>query len=140
MLEFTLTAAPWLIVLTAVIRILVLCRQTPCTAHSAGPEEAPAPQEIRYTVYADTGYENADNRYRFTLTRLPQGYRCYIDRTPSYRSRSMDPNVIHRLRDGDRYYICYTAPLPELEQAKTLCRDWSNLTQRYIETGKRFNA
>lgn len=130
MLEFMLIAAPGAIVLSAIIKIILLSRGTTAEATS---------QALTYTVNAESGYHNSDNRYSFTLKRLSGGWRCYIDHTPSYRGRSTDPTVIHRLHDSRGPYICYTANLPELEQAKTLCRTWSNLTQRYIETGKGFN-
>lgn len=93
-----------------------------------------------FTVYAETGYNNADNRYVFTLKRLPSGYRCYIDRTPSYRGRSVSMHIAHYLTDSRGKYICYTKDLAHIEQARTLCRQWSNLTQRYIETGRTFES
>lgn len=93
-----------------------------------------------YAVYAETGYNNADNRYEFTLKRLPSGYRCYIDRTPSYGGRSVSMHIAHYLTDSRGKYICYTKDLSHIEQARTLCNQWSNLTQRYIETGRTFES
>lgn len=130
MLEFLLIASPIAIILSAIIRGIVIAR---CS--DDGPADTGT---ARYTVCAESGYADSDNRYEFTLRRHGSGYRCYIDRTPSYRGRSTDAGVIHRLSDNRGYYICYTANLPYLEQAKTLCRNWSNMTQRYIETGKTF--
>ena len=101
---------------------------------------ADEPLVTTYTVYAETGYNGADNRYVFTLKKLPSGYRCYIDRTPSYRGRSADMHTTHHLVDSRGKYICYTAKIPYIAQARTLCRQWSNLTQRYIETGRTFES
>lgn len=93
-----------------------------------------------YTVYAETSSPGSDNRYVFTLKKLSSGYRCYIDRTPSYRNRSTSLHVTHRLSDKRGKYICYTADLPYIAQARTLCKQWSDLTQRYIETGRTFES
>ena len=75
----------------------------------------------------------------FRIRQIPgAGYRCYILHTPSYRGRPRSCNIAHYLTDANGQYICYTAKLFQLEQAKTLCQRWSDMTQRYIETGKRF--
>ena len=139
MLEFMLIAAPAAIVISAVVRTIAIFQWNIARAAQQTTNPASAPQRLNYTVYAESGYNKSDNRYAFTLERLPQGYRCYIDRSPSYRGRRTDPSIIHQLQDSQGPYICYTADLPELEQAKALCQEWSNLTQRYIETGKQFN-
>ena len=120
------------------IKTLALCARG--SRPATRPSTSTAPAGVTYTVYAETGYEGTDNRYVFTLKQLSTGYRCYINRTPSYRNRSTTMGDTHYLTDSCGKYICYTAKISHLEQAKTLCHQWSNLTQRYIETGRKFES
>ena len=124
-------------ILAGVVALIIAATTTGKTLSLRNSGE---PRVTTYTVYAETGCNGADNRYVFTLKRLPSGYRCYIDRTPSYRGRSTDMHATHHLIDSRGKYICYTANLPYIAQAKNLCKQWSNLTQRYIETGRTFGS
>lgn len=130
-------------IVTGVVALVIAATATGKTLKLYGedhPDIVKGPFVTTYTVYARTGYNGADNRYVFTIKKLPSGYRCYIDRTPSYRGRSTDMNTIHYKVDNRGKYICFTKNITYLAQAKTLCDQWSNLTQRYIETGRTFES
>lgn len=129
--------------LTAIVAITLMGTTTAKALYLRGsdaPSVDPEPKLTTYTVYAETNSPGSDNRYVFTLKKLSSGYRCYIDRTPSYRNRSTSLHVTHRLSDERGKYICFTADLPYIAQARTLCKQWSDLTQRYIETGRTFES
>lgn len=129
--------------LTAVVAITLAGATTARSLYlrsDSGASGGAEPKLTTYTVYAETSSPGADNRYVFTLKKLSSGYRCYIDRTPSYRNRSTSLHVTHRLSDERGKYICFTADLPHIAQARTLCKQWSDLTQRYIETGRTFES
>lgn len=129
--------------LTAVVAIALVGTTTAKTLYLRSSGESSGDPESKlttYTVYAETTSPGSDNRYVFTLKKLSSGYRCYIDRTPSYRNRSTSFHMTHRLSDNRGEYICFTADLPYIAQARTLCKTWSDLTQRYIETGQTFES
>ncbi|MBQ9165855.1 MAG: hypothetical protein IJX71_02875, partial [Oscillospiraceae bacterium] len=124
---------PTILIAVAVIRVRQLIRTPASTVtHAASPS-----QQL-YTCSGKSIRVGADCRYQFRLVRKPGTYRCYILRTPSYGNRPHDCHVAHYLMDSTGKYICFTADIPHLEQAKTLCQQWSDMTQRYIETGKTF--
>lgn len=96
--------------------------------------------QTNYTCRGRSGEKGADNLYRFRLKKIRGKYRCYILRTPSYRGRPTGATDIHYYTEGRRRYICFTGDIRYLAQAKTLCRSWSDMSQRYIETGKAYTA
>ena len=124
--------------LTALVTLTLAGTTAARAVHLHKTSDGSEPAKSTYTVYAKTSCPGSDNRYVFTLKKLPSGYRCYIKRTPSYRNRSTSLHATHRLSDSRGKYICFTADLPYIAQARTLCRQWSDLTQRYIETGRTF--
>ena len=77
--------------------------------------------------------------YGFSLERQSDGaWRAYIESAPSYGLRSGDQNLTHRLRDGSRWYVCWTGRFETETQARAVASRWADRTQRYIRTGKRF--
>lgn len=76
------------------------------------------------------------NTYEFSFERQSDGsIRAYIDRQPSYGSRSADSHITHRNGDGNRYYVCWNTPLRSLDDAKKVAEQWAKRTDRYIRTG-----
>jgi len=86
-------------------------------------------------------YRTKDGRagYRFSYEQQPDGtWLAYIISQPGYGSRDDGAHSTHRLSDGSRKYVCWSAPIPSLEQAKQVSALWADATQEYIRTGKRF--
>ena len=86
-------------------------------------------------------YRTKDGRadYRFSYERQSDGtWRAYIVSQPGYGSRDEGAHPTHRLSDGSRKYVCWSAPIPSLEQAKQVSALWADATQEYIRSGKRF--
>ena len=94
-------------------------------------------ESFAYSYKAKTKYADKDHTYRFSVKRVKGSYMCYIDDTPSYRGRDTSHYMPHYwIEDGtERHYICWTGKIKFPEQAKTLCRNWSNATQQFIGTG-----
>jgi hypothetical protein len=86
-------------------------------------------------------YRTRDGRedYQFAFEQQRDGtWRAYIESQPNYGSRDSDAHTTHRLSDGSRKYVCWTDSLDTLAQAKQVAAMWSDATQEYIRTGKRF--
>lgn len=95
------------------------------------------PSSWQFHYAAATYYESKDHSYRFTVSRIRGGcYRCYIDQAPMMpgvkprrylQSYAVDPKT-------ERAYIVWNgAALTTTEQAKTLCRNWANANQFFID-------
>lgn len=89
-------------------------------------------------------YRTSDGQayFFFRYVRIPyEGYEIDIMSQPSYRTRSNDASVTHRLssiRPDCNHIICVRlryAPKTE-EAAKKLSMDWAELTWNYIKTGQ----
>jgi hypothetical protein len=83
------------------------------------------------------------NTYEFSFERQSDGIvRVYIDRQPSYGSRSDASDIVHRIRDGNRYYICVSEKSqPRTESdAQAIAVYWSKRNDRYIRNGVSFDA
>lgn len=86
-------------------------------------------------------YRTKDGRadYKFSYERQSDStWRAYILSQPPYGSRDEGAHATHRLSDGSRKYVCWSAPIPSFEQAKQVSALWADATQEYIRTGKRF--
>lgn len=94
-------------------------------------------KQFVYDYYAKTQYSDQDHHYRFTVQRIDAEYRCYIESTPSFRNRDTSHYLPHYwIEEGTkRHFICWTGKIKYPEQAKTLCRNWSDATQQFIDTG-----
>jgi len=94
-------------------------------------------ESFNYSCDAKTKYGSKDHTYRFFVKRVDGSYRCYIEGTPSFRGRDTSHYMPHYwVEQGtERHYICWTGKIKHPEQAKTLCRNWSDATQQFIDTG-----
>ncbi len=93
------------------------------------------PMQFYYSYYANTRYALDDHMYRFDVRKVRGKYRCYILRTPEFRGRNTSHYLPHYLTDGNEHYICWTGAIIYPEQAKTLCKNWADATQQFIDTG-----
>ena len=95
------------------------------------------PDRFSYEYNAKTLFIALDHKYLFTVEKLDREYRCYIERSPDFRGRSKANYQDHcwRERSSNRRYICWTGKIKYAEQAKTLCRNWADATQQFIDTG-----
>lgn len=93
-------------------------------------------EEFAYRYDAKTS-QYGDHEYRFFVRWVDNGYRCYIDRVPSFRGRDTSHYMPHYWEEEytNRHFICWTGTIRYPEQAKTLCRNWANATQQFIDTG-----
>lgn len=57
---------------------------------------------------------------------------------PDYAGRNTNPHITHRLSGGDGFTVCWTGPLPTIEEAKRRAGLWADYTARYIQTGEPF--
>ena len=79
------------------------------------------------------------NTYEFSFERQLDGsIRAYIVRQPDYGSRDSSCQTTHRLKEGERYYVCWTKNLYTMAEVKQVGADWAKRTDRYIKTGKPF--
>ncbi len=95
------------------------------------------PRKFHYEYSAKTTTPGLDHNYKFSLEKINTGYRCYIERYPSFRGRDTSGYQYHILTEtiSKRSYVCWTGRVEYLEQAKTLCRNWADATQKFIDTG-----
>lgn len=96
------------------------------------------PLSFVFNYSASTQISNKDHTYKFNVVKLDSGYRCYIEQTPSFRGRSTKNYMPHYWVENStgKHYICWTGKITYAEQAKTLCRNWADATQKFIDTGK----
>jgi len=80
----------------------------------------------------------ADYKFDFHQNWWSGNYTIYIDRQPSYGGRDTSLHATHRLVDGGRYYVCWTDPITNAEDARQIAAMWADRTQQYIKTGQRF--
>jgi hypothetical protein len=86
-------------------------------------------------------YRTKDGRadYGFEIVTLPNGTeRAYITSQPSYQGRDDTSHPTHRLSEGARKYVCWDAPIYGRDAMKAVVALWSDCTQEYIKTGRRF--
>ncbi len=121
----------------AAARIIYLnCRHSrPLTTRTFG-------SNIRETgpivYYAEDNHHSSDKLYKFNYKKVGTSWRAYIVRMPSLRGRDSSAHITHRLRDGDKYYVCWNRPVYSLKDIQTISRVWANNIQEYIATGRRF--
>lgn len=81
--------------------------------------------------YAGTTYE-----FEFEYTYdASQGYRAYILHAPEYRDRSAALTKTHRLKEGDRYYVCWSEKISSSESLDAVVALWCKATVMYIVLG-----
>lgn len=95
------------------------------------------PKIFIYDYAANTIYCSKDHNYSFLIQYEDGGYKCYIENVPSFRGRDTSQYTAHYWTEKNtgRNYICWTSKIKHPEQAKTLCRNWSDATQQFIDTG-----
>ena len=77
--------------------------------------------------------------YEFSFEEQSDGtWRAYIEDQPSYHGRSEDAHSTHRLSSWGRKYICWTHPLETVDEAMQVAALWSDKTQDYIRSGRKF--
>ncbi len=84
-------------------------------------------------------YRTLDGKadYGFSFEKQSDGtYRAYITAMPSYGNRDTRLTITHRLKDGDRYYVCWVPAPTSAESIRTIAALWADSTQEYIKTGK----
>lgn len=96
------------------------------------------PEGFVYNYSAKTNLITQDHSYQFAVKKKSDGYRCYIEKVPAFRGRDTSNYMPHYLVEKitGRYYICWTGKMRYSEQAKTLCRNWADATQKFIDTGE----
>lgn len=96
------------------------------------------PDSFIFNYAAKTKFESKDHFYKFNVQKYDFGYRCYIEQTPSFRGRSTVNYMPHYWVENStgKHYICWTGKIMYSKQAKTLCRNWADATQTFIDTGK----
>ena len=57
---------------------------------------------------------------------------------PDYGGRPDDPHTTHRVREGEKYLINYSGPVPTLDDAKLVAACFSDQSELYITTGQPF--
>ncbi|MBR6418766.1 MAG: hypothetical protein IKS42_00360 [Oscillospiraceae bacterium] len=74
--------------------------------------------------------------FQFEYTyKLSEGYRAYIESTPSYGRRSQTLHATHRSKTGDRYYICWSKRIHSKKDMDTVTALWCKATVMYIVYG-----
>lgn len=81
---------------------------------------------------------DGQDTFEFSVEKTGGDLRIYIVRQPDYNGRARDCHTTHRLSDGRRKYICWAGRLRAWGDAEDVASLWSERTQRYIRTGKRF--
>jgi hypothetical protein len=79
--------------------------------------------------------------YKFELVTQPDGtHRAYILSQPGYNGRTADAHTTHRYYDTKRslHYICIDPNPRSRSDMKTIARHWTNKTEIYRQTGKKF--
>jgi len=84
----------------------------------------------------------ASRGFEFEFSRQRDGsVRIYIDKQPSYGSRSDDLQSTHRYYENGRYYVCIRDELKPRNDAEA--RAWADYfadhTSQYIKTGQHFS-
>ena len=89
---------------------------------------------FRFT--GDIPYRGKNYHFEFQCVRtLFNGYRAYIEEAPSYGRRSDKLSATHRMRDGNRYYICWSEKIRSREKIEAVMRLWARATVMYIADG-----
>lgn len=109
----------------------------PGTLH--GGEEI-KPGTLHLTKYSPVTYRTKDGSgiYKFRFVDLGGKFEIDIESQPSYEGRDDSSVASHRLlssRGGKKICISNGQEPKNLESAKRICMEWSELTQKYIKTG-----
>jgi hypothetical protein len=107
------------------------------SASRSGGDSSATPASGASVVYYRTRDGKAD--YGFSFEREAGGvWRAYIVSGPPYGTRCSGLHETHRLKEGSRYYVCWTDALESEDAARQVAALWADATQEYIRTGTRF--
>jgi len=110
---------------------------TPISAYNR-PANPPLRDNITETgpmvYFANDRHGHSDKEYRFNFKKVNGGWRAYILRTPNINNRGS--GVIHRLQDGNGYYVCWDRQVNTLKDMQIISRQWADSTQEYMSTGR----
>lgn len=123
-------------IIAIIIAFCTMCNEWNAT-NRGNQNRNSAPCGFAYEYSPVSKYPSLDHKYSFSIVKIGGGYRCYIDRIPSFRGRSTAHYQYHFLSESGshRRYICWTGVINSIEKAKTLCRNWADATQQFIDTG-----
>lgn len=117
---------------------LFRCRNTGNRLRTS-PARDPSYRDMGTSVYfTPERYGLTDNKYKFNYVRKDGSWRAYIVRMPDLNGRADSGSITHRLRDGDRYYVCWNCPVMTLNDIKAISHVWADGIQKYIATGQHF--
>lgn len=88
--------------------------------------------------YVDNYGYYRDGKYVFSIERKEGSWRAYIERMPDLQGRDPSASITHRLRDGDRRYVCIMGSIKTKDRMISIAKTWARHVQRYIETGETF--
>jgi hypothetical protein len=99
----------------------------------------PVPEGANETVWYRTADGQHDIKFWFKNC-SPNGWRAYIMSNINYGGRASDAHSTHRLYDStlSLHYVCWDRPIPTKAECKAVISQWSDLTIRYINEGRRF--
>ena len=63
------------------------------------------------------------------------GYRAYILHSPGYANRSTALTRTHRIKEGNRYYVCWSEKITSSESLDAVVGLWCRATVMYIVLG-----
>lgn len=110
-------------------------RTTP-VQQSDTPAHSQTREEFTHMAHVTYNYKGRSYSFAFEYTHsAANGYRAYIVSAPSYGRHSGDLHSTHRLRDGSRYYICWSEKITTVAQMDAVAELWSKATVMYIANG-----
>lgn len=93
-------------------------------------------EEFSHMAHVTYNYKGRSYSFAFEYTHSDaDGYRAYIVTAPGYGGRSENLHSTHRLRDGSRYYICWSEKITTVAQMDAVAELWSKATVMYIANG-----
>lgn len=100
---------------------------------------AAVPEDANETTWYRTSDGQHDIKFWFKNC-SPNGWRAYIMSNINYGGRASDAHSTHRLFDSslNLHYICWDCSIPTKAECKAVAGQWSDLTTRYINEGRRF--
>ena len=124
----------------ALLVALIFAMNAPQTESSAAPETPDTQQRRREFRKSRVFYRALDGvDFEFSFEQAADGsFRIYILSNVEYRGRDSSCHATHRLRDGDRYYVCWSGTIWTEAEARQVAAQWADRTQTYRKTGKRF--
>lgn len=89
-------------------------------------------------THQDTYVTKLGTEFEFGFEMRNGNYVIHILSQPSYGDRDADSHVIHVICEGENRLVCWTGPMPTLDDSKIVAGLWSDFTERFILTGEHF--